>query len=213
MPFRFWNSSTDDAGDVEAHEVRRQPHHRPVAALGQLHVALDVDQPLQPRRRGVPEQAALEQAAAEPAEVLARQALALRRRELGKAELEVAQGHLAARGDEVPAGAPEAVAQPRLHAERQPVQQPQQRQQCACGQERASPIRSRPGPGRSGAAQRRVSGSRRAGPTASGGPRRRAEPSEDERDKRSFRERAGSSYNSPVAELLDYLRGDAKQIR
>ena len=49
-----------DAGDVERHEVRHQPHHRALAALGQRDVALDMDQPAQALRRCVPEQAALE---------------------------------------------------------------------------------------------------------------------------------------------------------
>ena len=53
-------------------------------------VALDADQPAQPRRRRVPEQAALEQAASEPAEMLAGERLARAGVQLGKAELEVA---------------------------------------------------------------------------------------------------------------------------
>ena len=54
---------------------------------------------------------------------------ALAGRGLGKAELEVAQCDLAARRHDPPAEPPEQAAEHRLDAERQPVQQPQRRQQ------------------------------------------------------------------------------------
>jgi hypothetical protein len=114
--------------------VRRQPHHRLVAAVGEADVALDPDQAPEARRRCVPEQAALEEAAAEPAEVLLGEALAFAGAELGEAELEVAQGDLAARRHEMPAEAAHGTADRGLHAERQPVEQPQDRQQQARAQ-------------------------------------------------------------------------------
>jgi hypothetical protein len=108
--------------------MRHQPHHRLFAARGQADVALDMDQALQPRRAGVPEQAALEQAAAEPAEMLAQQGLALGGRLVGKSELQVAPR------DAPPAAAhavqqrAETPADGGLQAQRQPVQQPEQAQ-------------------------------------------------------------------------------------
>ncbi len=71
MPFFFWNSCAAAPATSRRHEVRREPHHRPGAPFGEMDVAFDVDQPAQPRRRRVPEKAALEEAAAEPAEMLA----------------------------------------------------------------------------------------------------------------------------------------------
>ena len=53
---------------------------------------------------------------------------------LGEAELEVAQGDLAARRHEMPAEAAHGAADRGLHAQRQPVEQPQGRQQQARAQ-------------------------------------------------------------------------------
>ena len=82
-------------------------------SIGKADVALDVDQPLQSLRRRVPQQAALEQAAAEPAEVLARERSRAAARELGQAQLEVAQRDLAARS---PRAASRARPRPRPSA-------------------------------------------------------------------------------------------------
>jgi hypothetical protein len=102
--------------------MRHEPHHRPFAALGQMDVALDVDQPAQPLGRRVPEQPALEEAPAEPAEVRAREALARGERQLGKAELEVAQRDPAPRADDVPAEPAERASERRLDSERKPLE-------------------------------------------------------------------------------------------
>ena len=114
--------------------MRREPHDRPVAAIGESDVAFDPDQSPEARRRAIPEQAALEEAAAEPAEMFAGEALALAGAQLGEAQLEVAQRHLAARRHEVPAKAAHGTADRGLHAERKPVEQPQGRQQQARAQ-------------------------------------------------------------------------------
>ena len=115
--------------DVECHEVRHQPHHGPIGALGEVHVAFDVDEAAQPRRAGVPEQAAFEQAAPEPAEVFAHEAVTHALREFGQTQCEVAQGDAAAAAREAPQHVAQATADEGLHGQRQPVQQPHQREQ------------------------------------------------------------------------------------
>jgi hypothetical protein len=118
-----------DAGHVQRQEVRHQPHHRSLAALGQLDLAFDVDQPTQALGAGVPEQRAFDGAAAEPAEMLAQQHAALFGIQLGQAQLHVARRDappLSRHGVEHMA---ERAAQRRLQPQRQPMQQPQHGQQ------------------------------------------------------------------------------------
>ena len=97
--------------------------------VGELPVALDVDQAAQPRRRGKPQQAALEDAAAEPAEQAARDLLALLGRLFGKAQLQVAQGDAAPRAGRAPQQRAQGVAAGGLPGQRQPMEAPQESQQ------------------------------------------------------------------------------------
>ena len=60
---------------VQPQKVRRQPHHRAGMGVGEAGRALDVDEPPQPRRRGVPEQTALQQARTEEEKEQARKEL------------------------------------------------------------------------------------------------------------------------------------------
>ena len=109
--------------------MRHQPHDRTLAALGQPDIALDMDQAPQARGRGPPEQAALDDAAAKPAEVVAREAFALGLAHLRQAQREVAQCDAPTRAGQPVQQRADAAADARLHAERQPVQQPQHAQQ------------------------------------------------------------------------------------
>ena len=102
------------------------------AARGQADVALDMDQPLQPGRRRVPQQAPLQQAAAQPAEVIAQHRVALLCRPLGKTQFQVALRHPAPAAGSTQQQRAQAPAQRRLHAQRQPVQCPQQGDGQAC---------------------------------------------------------------------------------
>ena len=94
-----------------------------------LHVALDVDQPLQALRRAHT-RAGRARARLRPSQRKCSRASAraLGRRQLREAQLEVAQRDCAGASRPAHAAArPSAAAERRLHAQRQPVQQPQQR--------------------------------------------------------------------------------------
>ena len=131
-----------------------------LAPFGQMDVAFDVDQPAQPRRRRVPEQAALEQAAAEPAEMLLRKAHARLGRELGKAELEVAQRDTRREATTCQPSRPSSIAEHRLHASGSQLQQPKGRKQQPRAQEFASVVQAAQRPLRAGRTRTRVSGVR-----------------------------------------------------
>src|SRR6185369_15157924 len=103
----------------------------------------------------------------------------------------------AASGDKMPAEAAEGIAARRLERQRQPVEQPESGQQQACAQ--SSPLA---GAGRqvvrAGCAQGEVSVRRQVGVAPAPYPR--------------GTRRARATYNRLVAELLNYLRGDGKDI-
>ena len=116
-------------GHVQADEMRHQPHHRAVVAVGKTHIPFDLDQTAQPRDRRVPEQAPLQHAAAEPLEQRAGKALALARRQMRQTQLQVAQGDFTPRARKRPQQAPEGTSGRCLHRQRQPLEQPQKTQQ------------------------------------------------------------------------------------
>ena len=82
--------------------MRHQPHHRAGVLVGKVDRALDVDEALEPRGRGVPQQPTFEDAAAHELEVLKGQGATLRLVQLGKAQLEVAQRNVPARTRQPP---------------------------------------------------------------------------------------------------------------
>ena len=205
MPLLLLEQQHRGAGDVEAHEVRRQPHHRPVAALGQLHVALDMDQPPQPLRRGVPEEAALEEAAAEPAEVLARQPSRARRPTApGSRARGCAARPCAGSATRCQPSAAEAVCRA-APARRAAASGTATKRRAECAYPRPlllfESTRGRGARSAQAGVSVRLNGAGNGGLPAVTG----LSP--------GFSARGELPIIARVAELLDYLRGDAKQIR
>ena len=109
--------------------MRHQPHHRLGAALGERHVAFDLDQAPQPIVRGKPEDAALDDAAAQPFEMGAHQRLPLGLGQLRKTQLDVALRDAPARAGHRMQQPADAAPQRSEHRQRQPMQQPQHAKQ------------------------------------------------------------------------------------
>ena len=116
------------ARHIQRQKVRHQPHHRLVAALGQAHITLHMDQALEPLGWRIPQQAAFQQTAGQPAEVLAHQGAAGLGVQLRQAQFHIAQRDAPARAGQPVQQRAQALPQCSLQTQRQVLKGPQEPQ-------------------------------------------------------------------------------------